>query len=504
MVRKTLCDIFNEAVSNASDKPALIFGDSIWSYRELDQKSFGLAAAMQRAGVRQGDRVLIYGPKCGWSVAFILAALRLGAIYAPIEFGTPDNIFAKIVDSSQPRLICVTAPDNLRVKETMDKLSLARVGPGDIIDAEPVLPELDANDPAYILFTSGTTGDPKGIVHTHDSAMAFVEWAVKEVGAGPEDVFSNHASFGFDLSVFDLFGAILVGAPLVIFSETQLRFAGEIVRMISECKVTIWYSVPTALIQLYDLGAASELNRLRVIIFAGEVFPLERLKRFVGAAPNPAYYNFFGPTETNVFTYWKVDPGEIAASKEIPIGFPCPYCDVRLVGEGEITDLEQGEMLVAGRNVMQGYWQQGRLQTLARDKVVYDQTHDNTYFRTGDFAVRDSQQRLWFKGRKDRQIKVRGFRVELDSVEEGLMNIEGLQNAAAVQIIKDSPKLGALVTTKNGKTLDQKTVMSRAYEIMRPQDIPDILLVVDRIPHNLRGKRDYVAIAQKLEEYCDE
>ena len=164
-------------------------------------------------------------------------------------------------------------------------------------------------DLAYILYTSGSTGDPKGIMHTHRSALAFARWAADEYGLRPADRLSNHAPLHFDLSTFDLFAGALAGATTVIIPEAVTRFPASVSKLMQDERISVWYSVPFALTQMLLRGniGARDLTDLRWLLFAGEVFPTKYLRQLMAALPHVRFSNLYGPTETNVCTYYHVE-----------------------------------------------------------------------------------------------------------------------------------------------------------------------------------------------------
>ena len=180
-------------------------------------------------------------------------------------------------------------------------------------------------DLAYILYTSGSTGDPKGIMHTHRSGLAFAQWAAATYDLRAEDRLSNHAPLHFDLSTFDLFAGALAGATTVIIPEAITKFPASVAKLMADERISVWYSVPFALIQLLQRGnlAARDLSALRWVLFAGEVFPTKHLRSLLAALPGPRYSNLFGPTETNVCTYYHVDVLAEDSDETIPIGIVC-------------------------------------------------------------------------------------------------------------------------------------------------------------------------------------
>ena len=217
-----------------------------------------------------------------------------------------------------------------------------------------------ASDLAYILYTSGSTGVPKGVMLSHANAIAFVDWAAAEFEVGEDDRLSSHAPLHFDLSVLDLYVAAKAGAALVLVPGQLALFPSELGRWIRDAGITVWYSVPSILTLLVLRGKLAEttLPNLRTILFAGEVFPTKYLHQLMQLLPHVRFANLFGPTETNVCTWYEVPRWEGEPPLSIPIGKPACGDEIFAVADdGSLAPPgEVGELYVRGPSVMQGYW----------------------------------------------------------------------------------------------------------------------------------------------------
>ncbi|MFF3432125.1 amino acid adenylation domain-containing protein [Streptomyces sp. NPDC002602] len=446
---RTLTDYLDAAAVRRPNAPAIEFQGETLTYAELHARSTALAGTLLRRGIGAGDRVGLWLRKSPESIVGLYGILRTGAAYVPIDPGAPLDRAAKIIDDcrlagvitqdehvpwllerapahSPDRPVVAVggtrgAPADPRVVAWSDAVAGTSAVPLAGLGADP-------SAPAYILYTSGSKGDPKGVMLSHANAMVFVEWVVAEFRITAHDRVSSHAPLHFDLSVLDVFATCLAGACVVLLPESQLGLGGVLSRVVVERKVTVWYSVPNALNRMLTArnSVLLDASALRVVLFAGEVFPLGALRRLRELLPHADLYNLYGPTETNVCTFHRVRDGDVAPGRTepVPIGRPCPYTTTFVVDEsGELLREEPGvtgELCVAGPSVMLGYWRDapltaGKLLTAVRE----DGTSLEAY-RTGDTVRIEAGGEYAFLGRNDDMVKIRGHRVELGEVESAL------------------------------------------------------------------------------------
>jgi len=332
---------------------------------------------------------------------------------------------------------------------------------------------------AYILYTSGSTGMPKGVCISHRNALAFVEWAHAELAPGSGDRFASHAPLHFDLSVLDLYVAFLAGACVCLISEAISFVAAKLVDFVRREGITIWYSVPSALILMERAGLLEgPLPALRAVLFAGEPFPIEPLRRLRRALPEARLLNLYGPTETNVCSFHEV--GEIGddADRPVPIGRACSGDDIWIESDdGRALPVgARGELVVAGPTVMLGYW---------------GSPPQRGPYRTGDIAERIADDVYRYIGRRDTMVKVRGHRVELGEVEAEIANHDDVLEAAVVVLGEGlESRLVAVAVARAGAELDLLEIKRRcAARLPRYMNVHG-LCVLDELPRNRNGKVD--------------
>ncbi|HEX3558177.1 MAG TPA: amino acid adenylation domain-containing protein [Pyrinomonadaceae bacterium] len=507
---ESLASALRQTAKNFGGRPAVIGPGGPVSYAELDSRSDETAAALQRAGAGPGDRVGIFRKKDVETVACIYGALKAGCAYVPIDTKMGPNRLAAVLNDAglaalfvepalAPRLRALVtdglSPWLADASEYGEMLSFRDATAGGVAAS-------DDGPTAYILYTSGSTGVPKGVQQTHASALAFASWAAKEFDVSSDDRLSCHAPLHFDLTTFDLFVSALTGACVVLIPDDLAIFPAQVASLTESERITVWYSVPFALIQLLQHGRLRDRRLLlREVIFAGERFPPAQLRELASVLPGVGLTNLFGPTETNVCTYHRLTPDDVASDEFCPIGLPCPYDTVVVVDEEgkEVVPGDVGELLVAGASVMTGYLNRPEL----NERVfVTRQTADGRaerFFRTGDRVTSPGAEPMRFHGRGDRQVKVRGFRIELDEIEAALANCAGVVAAAAwvEQGGNGFAEVRAAVSVDPSSTSPTgNELILQIRRHLNQAGVPARATVLKELPRTVNGKIDYAALAK--------
>jgi amino acid adenylation domain-containing protein len=418
------CDLHRSKLAAIDQKGSL-------TYSEINQRANQVAHYLLGLGVKKGDRVGIMSPKTCEVLAIMQGCLRIGAIYVPIESSSPIERAEQIIIDCQITVLIVSKPSFQQLNK--DKcVYLTYIILNDALLIEELLsvsmdyPKtvsvIDTDDVAYILYTSGSTGIPKGVCITHGNAVTFAEWAAQTVSIQPSDNLANHAPFCFDLSVFDIYVSFYAGATVCLIPSDISYSPHFLEEFVLNNKITVWYSVPSALMLLLNDTQISMKNfsSLHTIIFAGEIFPIVKLKQLMQVLSGKRFFNFYGPTETNVCTYFEVDKLDASWEVSVPIGkFSCSNHGYVIKSDGaQAGILEEGELYIQGPTVMKGYWNYAPIQ-------------QNTY-ATGDVVKILEDGNLMYIGRRDQMVKIRGHRVELKEIESAILKYSKVDDVAVI------------------------------------------------------------------------
>jgi amino acid adenylation domain-containing protein len=523
-----------ESAARAPRLPAVASGQRFLTYEELDRLSNQAARALIGQGVAPGDRVGILAPKSAASVVAIFGALKAGACYVPLDPKSPAARLSAILRDSGiavvladeatahqaaalagnvPRLrsVIVTGP-HWRPAGQAKPESLS--APLTVLPWERVLTEPEGalageeraieTDLAYILYTSGSTGTPKGVMISHRASLTFVTWAAACTGLRKQDRVCSPAPLHFDLSVFDVFATCRAAACMVVLPEMTSMFPARLAEWIQREQVSVWYSVPSILTMLVTYGRLQDfdLSRLRAIAFAGEVFPARHLARLIAELPGARYFNWYGPTETNVCTCFEVAAADGAdLSAPVPIGKACANTAVFAVtsdGRRVSRPGDEGELYVRGPALMQGYWGQPdkSRQVLVRNPL--QEAYDELAYRTGDLVRLDADGNYLFLGRRDGMVKTRGYRVELGEVEAALYAHPAIREAVVLPVPDEllGSRLRAVISADGSGALTRLEVVEHCRRRLPRYMVPDMVEFCEELPRTSTGKVDRARLAR--------
>jgi amino acid adenylation domain-containing protein len=451
-----LQDYAARAAERDGDAIAIAMGEEQLTYAELVQRSDRLAAQLVGAGCTPGDRVGLMVPKRPAAMVAMHAVLKAGGVYVPLDAESPPQRLGRIVAAAEPRLL-LSVPD---AAERLDALAeTLALPPVWSVELEPIAGErvaserargdwdidapapdvrVRAEDAAHLLFTSGSTGQPKGVVITHRNVTAFVDWGVAYFGIEPSDRTSGHPPLHFDLSTFDMYATFAAGAQLCLVPPSLSIDARGLASLIREQQLTQWFSVPSVLTYMakFDVVGENDFPALERLLWCGEVLPTPVLAHWMRRLPHVRFTNLYGPTEATIASSFYTVP-EVPADETapIPIGVACDdeellVLDDKLQPAGD----EIGDLYIAGVGLSPGYWRDEEKTAAAFLPDPRSSESGERIYRTGDLARVDENGLVHFLGRADSQIKSRGYRIELGEIESAFNAIDGVRECAVVGV----------------------------------------------------------------------
>jgi D-alanine--poly(phosphoribitol) ligase subunit 1 len=495
------------AVADARpNAPALVTEQDGVSFGDLKHLAERCASHLAGRGVGRGDLVGLQLPKRLESYALLLACLRLGAPYVFLDPKNPADRTRRMLDRVRPRLLFGPADT---ANPYGDAISFPRDAGREFLPCLPACEGAAApvtgSDPAYVMFTSGSTGEPKGAVIPHQGVLSLMRWARHRVLRNAAERFTNINPLHFDNSVFDIYCGLLNGAALVPIETGEQSNPARWVRTIRSAEVTVMFAVPTLFLMLDQLGllTPASLPTVRTFMFGGEGYPIGRLRDFHARfGHNARLINVYGPTETScICTSIEIDENALAADANSfpPLGRMHDDFSYAILDDERrpVRRGEGGELWIGGPCVGLGYYGNPD-ETVGRFRQ--DPRHAyyrSIFYRSGDLVCEDDAGRLWFQGRADNQVKVRGYRIELEEIDLAVQSVPGVRRAVAVLLTAaGDPELNVAYMADRRVSADEVHAACRdklpAY--MRPARAVQL----DRLPQNANGKVDRLATKSLL------
>jgi amino acid adenylation domain-containing protein len=506
------------------DSAALRWRGEAVTYGGLEQLSNRLAWMLKAQGCVRGDRVALLLPKSPLAIASMLGVLKADCSYTPIDTRNPAARIARVLAVLDCRCVLTVGSTRELLREALQQVpeqiptpvagllesgidltsSQVQFGLDDVAACPAELPgrKNTSRDTAHILFTSGSTGVPKGVVITHANVMQFVDWAVRHFGIGPDDRLSGHSPLHFDLSTFDLYGTLAAGATLYpIPPETNL-LPHKLVQLIQDEALTQWFSVPSILNHMakLDVIRPGGLPSLRRLLWCGERFPTPGLMYWMRRLPNVEFTNLYGPTEATIASsYYRVPDCPADEQDEIPIGKGCGGDELLVLDSSHrpVATGVIGDLYIRGPGLSPGYWGDPERTSAAFIPDPFSSDPGDRLYRTGDLARVDQAGRVVLVGRADSQVKIRGYRIELGEIEAALDGVAELRESAVVAVASDGfegHQLCCAYVPRAGGTVSPASLRQQLAQRLPGYMLPSRWKQLERLPLNQNGKTDRPAL----------
>lgn len=508
---------------------ALVSHEQRVSYAFVESESNRLARCLVESGCQRGDRIALLIPKSPLAIVAILATLKADAIYVPVDPAMPAARVAKILRKSGARWMLAAGPTQKLLNEIMCEEDLKtgiHLGWLELQVPEALLSETilslrdvaacsptartyanNASDPAHILFTSGSTGDPKGVIITHNNVCQFVDWGVRYFNIDHTDRNSGQTPLHFDLSTFDIYGTLTAGAQLHLVAPELNLLPHKLAAFMRESQLTQWFSVPSVLNYMakFDAVQENDFPTMKRLLWCGEVLPTPALIYWMRKLPHVTFTNLYGPTEATIASsYYTMRQYPASEDQPIPIGTPCEGESLLVMGESmqPVSPGEIGDLYIAGVGLSPGYWEDPEKTNAAFLTHTGTGTSCQRIYKTGDLASVGIDGLFYFHGRADSQIKSRGYRIELGEIEAALNALGSLTEVAVVGARTDSFE-GTLICCAYVVSADNKvtptTLRSQLSKMIPSYMLPSRWQEFELLPKNVNGKIDRRSLKELFE-----
>lgn len=494
MREKNILQLFEASVEKYSAKEVFADGDRSISYCELKDRARRIGSCLGNSHLRNAP-VAIYLDRSVKSMEALLGVAYSGNFYTMMDIQMPKDRLKVILENLQPFAILTDREHEEAARELLPQ--------GAVIVYETAVEQevsswllkdirraMIETDPLYVLYTSGSTGEPKGVVVSHDSVIAYTDWVVETFGISQDTVFGSQTPFYFSMSVLDIFSTIRIGASMQIIPRQLFSFPMQLLEYLRDRKVNTIYWVPSALCLVANWKALDymELPDLKKVLFAGEVMPMKQLNIWRTHMPDLLYANLYGPTEiTDICTYYIVDR-DFEDEEVLPIGKACNNCDILILNEDgrKVPYGEEGELCVRGPFLAKGYYRSPEKTNSVFVQNPCNDRYPELIYKTGDIVKYNELGELMYVSRKDFQIKHMGCRIELGEIEAAAGSLENIDNCVCVYDENEKK----IILVYKGKNVDQNTVITKIKNKVPSYMYPGLYILTEKMPVNTNGKID--------------
>lgn len=499
---KAITDYLDITAEKFAEKPAFVDENGSITFGQLKRDAMAMASFVIKEKIFR-EPIAIFMPKSKECICAFMGSAYSGNFYCTIDIAMPTERINKILQKLQPKMV-------VTVEECAEKIAEWEYDGKIVLYAEAIKHTVDEQailrvqnktidmDLLYVLFTSGSTGMPKGVAITHQSVIDYAKWVTETFNITSEDRFANQSPFYFDKTIFEIYSTIKMGATMYIIPQLYLSFPMKLLQYLEDNEITTIFWVPSVMCAVVNLKAFTKLvpSKLTKIFFSGEPMPTKQLNVWRRYLPNASYTNLYGPTEiTDVCTYYTLNR-EFGDDEPLPIGWPCRNTEIlilndenQLVGDGEI-----GELCIRGRALAMGYYNDWEKSEVGFVQNPLNSAFRDLIYRSGDIVKYNQYGEIEYLGRKDFQIKHRGYRIDLGEIETASGLIENIERCACAYNEKKSEIVMFYVGNVESEEI-AKILESKIPHYM----IPKRFVKKSTLPLNANGKINRLELKKELQ-----
>lgn len=474
------------------------------TFRELYVEAKKVSCAIvNKCGNITNQPIMVYINRSVESVVAFMGILYSGNFYCPIDTMMPLERIEKIMSTLNATTLIYT--DSIPDVKNVNRINLAEtadISENEILKNEFGWQKILDVDPAYVLFTSGSTGQPKGVVINHAAIIDYVEWLHDKFGFSEKTVLGNQASFHFDFSVADIYTTLKNAATMYMIPKEKFAFPKELLTYVETKGINTVFWVPSVMISIANSGALNEveLTSLDKFLFCGEVMPNRQLNIWRRFYPKKLYVNMYGPTETTVASTYYIVDREFDDEEPLPIGKPCENSGILLLNQdNKLAETDEiGEICIKGVGISMGYYgdEEKTVENFVQNPL--NNKYHEIIYRTGDLGKYNERQELIYVGRRDYQIKHQGYRIELGEIEAVADAVDGIDKTCA--LYDDRNKRIVLFCSITDKDITEKKIYMSLKNKLPRYMLPGLIYILEKLPLNVNGKIDRTELKRRLED----
>jgi len=496
----------NGPLRRCREKVAFKDENRSFTFKEVERISKNCATMIMQRNSTLNQPVAVFLPKCAAAIIANLGILYAGNCYSNLDIKSPPQRLKSMLQNLGDGLIITTAI-------YLENLLLFEINPGRILFIEEAFTDevrydnaclmrrldqvIDTN-PVYIIYTSGSSGVPKGVVISHRSIIDYIDWARTTYCITQDDVIGNQAPLFFDNSTLDVYLCLSCGATLTLIPEELFAYPIKLMYFVSQSKITLIFWVPSVMISIANFQILEVVKPpLRKILFAGEVMPTRTLNYWRRVYPQALFSNLYGPTEITVdCTYYIVDR-EFDDGEKLPIGYPCRNTNILILNESNrvVKGDEPGELCVRGSSLALGYWNNLEKSAAAFVQNPLNHNYPEKIYRTGDLVYQNRRGEIVFLGRKDFQIKHFGYRIELGEIEHAIFRVSGVKNAC---VVYNQNKNQITLFFESTIDLSPGYIRQNLLKSLPKYMLPTAFHRLESLPVTANGKTDRMQLTARL------